>query len=137
MARSNSLENSWLKLILQNVSITNLATASGVTNLYVALYTTDPTDADSGVEANYTSYARVAVARTTGGWTVSNNIGTNAATITFPQSTGGTNTITHVGIRTASSGGDLLWHGNIDASVTINSGDTPKFNAGEITITAN
>ena len=143
MARSNTLETSWLKLIFQNIPIANIGDAIGLRgssvagDLYIALYTTDPTDTDSGVEATYTNYARAAVVRSSGGWTVSGNQAQNAAAITYPTSGGVNNTITHVGIRTSLTGGDLLYHAALSSSVSIVSGSTPKFNANEITITAN
>lgn len=141
MSKSNTHETDYLKLIFQNIAIANIGDASGVQpsaapgSLYVALYTTDPTEADTGTEANYTSYARVAVVRSAVGWTVSGNQVANAATITFPTSTGGSNTATHFAVRTAVSGGDLIGSGALTSSLLISSTDTPKFDLGDLTIT--
>ena len=141
MSKSNGHETAYLKLVFTNVAIANIGNAAGLQpsgvagSLYVALYSTDPTDADSGTEIVYTSYARVAVARTVGGWTVSGNQVENAAVITFPTSTGGSDTATHFGIRTASSGGDLIGSGALNSSIAIASSDIPKFNAGDSTVT--
>lgn len=143
MARSNSLETDYLKLIFQNIALPNIGNSSGlqgssvVGKLYVALYTTNPTDADTGTEANYTGYARIGVNRSLSGWTVSGNTVQNTASIIFPISSGGSNTITHIGIRTAITGGDLLYSGALGSSVSVSSGDTPKFNSNQIIITAN
>jgi len=140
MSKSNTQETAYLKLIFQNIAMANVGDASGIQpsatagSLYIALYTSDPTDADTGTEANYTGYARVGVVRSVAGWTVSGNTVTNAETITFPISTGGTNLITHFGIRTASTGGDLIGSGTA-TNITFTSGDTPKYNIGDITIT--
>jgi len=88
--------------------------AAPATNLYVSLHTADPGAGGSQntSEATYTSYARVAVARTTGGWTTSSltpgSQVVNAGAITFPQCTGGSNTITHWGIGLSSSGAGTL-----------------------------
>ena len=141
MSKSNLHETDYLKLIFNNTAISNIGNAAGIQpsgvdgSLYVALYSTDPTDADSGTEIVYTSYARVAVARTVGGWTVSGNQVENAAVITFPTSTGGSDTATHFGIRTAASGGDLIGSGALNSSIAIVSTNIPKFNAGDLTVT--
>ena len=141
MSKSNKHETDYLKLIFQNIAIANIGNASGIQpssvagSLYIALYTSDPTDADSGTEANYTSYTRQAVTRSSAGWTVSGNQALNNAVITFPTSTGGSNTITHFGIRTASTGGDLIGSGALSSSLAVVSGDTPKFEIGDITVT--
>jgi hypothetical protein len=96
--------------------------AAPATNVYVSLHTADPLNGGSQTtnEAAYTSYARVAVARTTGGWTTTLGSGTtfssvtNAASITFPACTGGSETETHWGIGLSSSGaGTLLLSGPI------------------------
>lgn len=141
MSKSNLHETDYLKLVFQNIAIANIGDASGLQpsaaagSLYVALYTTDPTEADTGTEATYISYARVAVARSVAGWTVSGNTCTNAAAVTFPTSGGTDNTITHFGIRTASSGGDLIGSGALTSSLLVQATDIPKFVIGDISIT--
>ncbi|WP_208858185.1 hypothetical protein [Ensifer sp. LC163] len=78
-------------------------------------------------EATYTSYARVAVARTTGGWTVTNNSVSPVANIDFPAATGGTNTITHFGVGTvATLAGKLLYSGTVTPNISVSSGVTPR-----------
>lgn len=141
MSKSNLQETGYLKLLFQNIALANIGDASGLQpsstagSLYIALYTSDPTDADSGAETTYTSYGRVAVVRSVSGWVVSGDEVSNAAEESFPQSTGGSSVITHFAIRTASSGGDLVGSGALSASLTINTGDTPKFEIGDLTIT--
>lgn len=56
-------------------------------SLYVSLHTADPDEGGDQTtsETAYTTYARVAVARTAGGWTVSGNTVSNAALVQFPQ----------------------------------------------------
>jgi len=108
------------------------------TDLYVSLHTADPGEGGSQTtsEATYTSYARVAVARSGSGWTVSSNTATNAALIQFPQATGGTNTITHVATGTASGGaGQIIAKGALSASLSVSSGIQPQFSAGELDFT--
>lgn len=108
------------------------------TNLYIALHTANPGASGNQTtsEATYTSYARVTVARTAGGWTASANPAVNAALIQFPQCTGGTNTITYVSIGTASSGaGQILYSGALNSSLAVSNLIQPQFSAGALTIT--
>lgn len=108
------------------------------TDLYLALHTADPGEAGSQTtsEATYTSYARVAVSRSGTGWTVSNPTATNAALVQFPTATGGSNTITHVSIGTASSGaGQILVSGALNSSLSVSSGIQPQFSAGALVFT--
>ena len=132
MSKSNSFENSLLKLIFNATAISNLAdnaASSPLTNLYVSLHTADPGEAGDQTtsETSYTSYARVAVARTTGGWTVTNNSVSPVANIDFPAATGGSGTITHFGVGTASSGtGVLYYSGTVSPNITVSSGVTPR-----------
>lgn len=141
MSKSNLHETAYLKLVFQNIAIANIGDSNGlqpsaaVGNLYVALYTTDPTEADSGTEADYTSYARIAVVRSSAGWTVSGNVCSNTSVVTFPTSTGGSNTITHFAVRTAITGGDLLGSNTISSPLAVANTDTPNFAAGDLTIT--
>lgn len=131
MSKGNTFENDWMKLIFNATAIANIAdnaTASPLTSLYVSLHTNDPGEAGSQAtsETTYTSYARVAVARTSGGWTVTNNSVSPVANVSFPAGTGGSGTITHFGVGTASSGtGKLLYSGTVTPNVTVGSGVTP------------
>ena len=132
MSKSNAFENSLLKLIFNATAIANLAdnaASSPLTNLYVWLHTADPGEAgdQSTSEATYTSYARVAVLRTTGGWTVTNNSVSPVANIDFANCTGGTNTITYFGVGTASTGAGVLYYsGTVSPSISVSSGVTPR-----------
>lgn len=141
MSKSNAFETDVLGLIFNATAMADLAendTSSPATNLYVSLHTADPGEAgdQASNEANYTSYARVAVARNAGGWTVSGNAVSNTAAIVFPESTGGTNTITHVGVGVAASGaGKLLYSGALTASLSVTTGIEPRFEAGDLDIT--
>lgn len=128
MAKSNYLETEILEHIFKGIAI-----FTPLTNLYVALYTANPTDADSGTEVTGGSYARVAVA-VGSGWTLTSNAVTNAAAIAFPQATADWGTITHFGLRSASSGGNLLYHGALAVSKVIANGDTARFEAGELDV---
>ena len=141
MAKSNNLEQGILKLIYQNIDLANIGDAAGlqesatVGSLYIALYQSDPTDADAGVEASYTGYARIGVIRSAVGWTLTDSTITNAALITFPTNTGTSQTCTHLAIRTALTGGDLVYHGALNSALVIENGNIPKFEIGDLAIT--
>lgn len=132
MSKGNTYENDLLKLIFNATAIANIADNAGtspLTNLYVSLHTADPGEAGDQTtsEIAYTSYARVAVARSGSGWTVSGNSVSPAATISFPAGTGGSGTATHFGVGTASSGaGKLLYSGTITPNIVCGSGVTPE-----------
>jgi hypothetical protein len=132
MSKSNTFENDLLKLIFNATAIANLAdnaASSPLTNLYVSLHTADPGEAgnQSTSEVAYTSYARVAVARTSGGWTVTNNSVSPVANIDFPAATGGSGTVTFFGVGTAASGtGVLYYSGTVTPSIVVSSGVTPR-----------
>ncbi len=132
MGKGATFENSLLQLIFNATAIATIAqnnATSPLTSLYVALHTADPTATGSQntSEATYTGYARVAVARTSGGWVVSSNSVSPAATISFPACTGGTNTITNWSVGTASTGaGQILYTGPVTPNISVSSGVTPQ-----------
>lgn len=132
MSKSNAFENDLLKLIFNGTAIANLAdnaASSPLTNLYVSLHTADPGEAgnQSTNEVSYTSYARVAVARSGSGWTVTNNSVSPVANIDFPAATGGSGTVTYFGVGSASSGtGTLYYSGTVTPNISVTSGVTPR-----------
>ena len=131
-AKGNTFINDLLKLFFNATAIANLAdnaASSPLTDLYLSLHTSSPGAGGNQTtnECAYTSYARVAVARTSGGWTVSGQSVTPAATVAFPAATGGSETATHAAVGTASSGtGKLLWYGAISPTIAISNGVTPE-----------
>ncbi|MES2845648.1 MAG: hypothetical protein V4747_11515 [Pseudomonadota bacterium] len=136
MSKGNTFENDLLKLIFNGTAIADIAdndATSPLTNLYVALHTADPGEGGDQTtnEVAYTSYARVAVARTSGGWTVSSNSVSPVANIDFPECTGSTATATHFSVGTASSGaGKILYSGEIDPDISISTGVIPRIKTG-------
>ena len=124
---SNYLENALINAVLRNTTYTSPAT------VYVSLYTSDPTDADSGTEVSTsgTGYARTAV--TFGA--PSNGVSTNSADVTFTTATASWGTVTHIGIHDASTSGNLLFHTPLDTSKTIDSGDIFKITTGNLSVT--
>lgn len=135
MSKGNTFETDLLDLIFNATPIANIAddaATSPLTNLYVALHTGDPgeTGDQTTNECTYTSYARVAVSRDSGGWTVGTGTVSPAADIDFPAATGGSETATHVSIGTDSTGtGKILYYGSISPTISISSGVTPRIGA--------
>jgi hypothetical protein len=132
MSIANNTENNILKLIFNATAWANYAdnaAASPQTNIHVALHTADPGEAGDMTtsEAAYTSYARVNVARTTGGWTVTANSVSPVANIDFPAGTGGSGTVTH--FSTGKTGGgatDILLSGTVTPNIVTGNGVTPR-----------
>lgn len=132
MSFSNATETALLALIYNATTWVNYAinaTSSPETNIVVALHTASPGEAgtQSTSEAAYTSYARVNVARTSGGWTVTNDTVNPAAAITFPTGTGGSGTGTH--FSTGKSGGGataILNYGTVTPNITFGNGVQPQ-----------
>lgn len=102
---------------------------------YIGLSTADPIDDASGLaEPSGNGYARV----TTSGsdWDAAAAGATaNATALTFPEASGAWGTVTHFFLADASSGGNMIAHGTLDASRVITSGITPRFAIGELDIT--
>jgi hypothetical protein len=134
MSKSNTTENDLMEYIFKGTAIS----WNGNTDLFVALHTADPGEAGTQTtsEATYGGYARVTVARSGSGWTVTGNQASNAGLVQFPQCTSGTNTITHVSVGTASSGaGQILYKGALSAALAVSSGIQPQFSAGQLVVT--
>lgn len=135
MSKTNSWENGLLLLLFNNTNFANVGDATGLRgsstagSFYVSLHTADPGEAGDQTtnETAYTSYARVAVARSGAGFTVSGNSVSPAANVDFPACTGSTATITHFGIGTDSSGaGVLLYKGTVSPNISVSTGVTPR-----------
>jgi len=130
MSKSNATELDILKFIFNLTAIPWAANGTW----YVALHTADPLDAGDQTtnEATYTGYARVAITRGTGAgaFTVGNPT-TNVSEITFPQCTGGPETLTHMSIGLAASGASqILYSGILAAPLAVANLITPRVIAG-------
>ena len=112
-------------------------TLSGGT--WVQLYTADPGDGASPTGA---VYARFNVPAS--GWTVGVNTATppattitNAAQILITNNAPSAQTITHVAVFTASTGGEMLFYGALGSSKSVALGDEVRFNIGQLTLAIN
>jgi hypothetical protein len=133
MSKSNAFETDLLGLIFNGTAINTIAdnaASAPLTNLYLALHTADPGEAGNQEtsEVSYTGYSRVAVARTSGGWTITGNSVSPVAAIEFGEMTGGAGgTVTHASIGTASTGtGKILYSGALTPSIAIALGVLPR-----------
>jgi hypothetical protein len=135
MAKSTTTCNNLLKLIFNATAWANIAdnaASTPLTNLYLSLHTADPGTGNSQTtnETSYTNYVRIALARTSGGWTVATNTATNAALAQFAQCGATGATLTHVAIGTAASGsGNVLYAGALNSSLAVANGIQPQFAA--------
>ncbi len=133
---SDYLEQKGLDHVFNGITLTPPAT------VYLALFTTDPTDDGSGTEVSGGSYARqriyadgagspaFALAAVDGdGYSVQ-----NAAVVNFPTATAAWGTITHVGLFDALTGGNLLWHGPLTEPQVIGNGGHFAVDVGYLTI---
>ena len=142
MPKSTATCNSLLALLFNATNWANIAdnaAASPATNLYLSLHTASPGVGNNQTtnEAAYTNYARIAVARTTGGWSVPSAGATaNVALAQFAQCGVTGATITHVAIGTASSGaGTVLYQGALNSSLAVANLIQPQFAASALTAT--
>ena len=124
-AISNYLENALVNATLRNTAYTS------PTTVYVGLFTTDPTDAGSGTEVSGGSYVRQSATFAA----PSNGASSTSADVTFPQATANWGTVTHFGIYDASTAGNLMYHGALTTSKTIETGDVFKISSGNLTVT--
>lgn len=137
MSKGNTTENDFVKFVANAVAMP----AYGA-NLQVNLHTADPGESGTATTSapTYTGYAAVAVARDATGWTIcdgtdpyaanaSGNAFKNAAEVTFPECTGGSDTITHGSISVVATG-QILYKGALNASIAVSNLITPRFPAG-------
>jgi hypothetical protein len=132
MSFSDTTENAIMLLIFNATAWGNYAdnaASSPQTNTAVALHTADPGDTGTMAtsEAAYTSYARVNVARTSSGWTVTANSVSPVANIDFPAGTGGSGTITYFSVgKTGGGSAAILMSGSVSPSISSGNGVTPR-----------
>ena len=144
MSMTNAAEANLLNLLFLNIDWANIGDAAGLQNsatagsFYISLHSADPGEAgnQSTNEISYTGYARVAVNRTAGGWTLTTSTISNTALVQFGQCTSGSATATNFGIGTDSAGaGNLIFKGALTSSLAISTGIQPQFAAGALTVT--
>lgn len=121
---STYLKNKLINHTLRNVSYTAPAI------VYVALFTTDPTDDNTGTEVSGGSYARLPLTLTA----PSAGTGTNTADLVFGPAGTAWGIITHSAIFDSLTGGNLLFHDTLLASKLIGIGDIAKISIGALSV---
>jgi hypothetical protein len=139
VSKSNAWETAYLQLLFQNTNAANIGDAPGLRgstvagSFYIALHTADPGEAGDQTtsEIAYTSYARVAVARSAGSWAVAGAVASNVNAITFPAGTGGAGTATWASIGVASAGASMIIaRGPVAPNIVCGNSITPQLPAG-------
>ncbi len=135
-SKSDALENDVLALLFNGTAIADLAendATSPATSLYLSLHSANPGESgdQSTSECAYTGYARVAVARNSGGFTVTGSSVSLTAAVDFPAATGGSCSATYFAVGTGASGAtEILYYGTISPTISISSGVTPRLGTG-------
>jgi len=127
--KSNSLANDMLDAIFQTGGY------GAPVGLYLALYTVNPGDDDSGTEVDATSYERVDISNKFQ-TPASNREIKNDAEIEFPEAEESWGTVTHVGVRTHDgdpTAGELLWWAELEVEKVISAGDQLRFRIDDLT----
>jgi hypothetical protein len=124
-AISDYLENKLIDHILRGAPYTPPS------SIYLALYTSDPTDAGTGTEVSGGAYARQLITFSA----PVDGTASNDTEILFPVATANWGTVTHIGLLDAETNGNLLFHGELTTSKTISVNDQLKINIGDITVT--
>lgn len=122
---SDYAENALFNGLLRNVTFT------APTTVYVALFTTNPTDAGTGTEVSVGNYVRQPVTFAA----PANGVGSNSGQISWDPASVSFGTITHVGLYDALSGGNLLMHAALTASKVIGAGDIFRIGIGSLVAT--
>ena len=127
-AISNFLENELLDHVLRNEAYTAPATT------FISLYTTDPTDADSGTEVAASGYDRFEVSADLAWTTASGGSSKNNEAWEFVTATTAWGSISHVAVHDATTGGNLLFHGALTTTKVVGTDDIVRFTAGSLSI---
>jgi len=122
---SDFLENKLIDHVFRNTTYAQAGT------VYLALFTSDPTDAGTGTEMTGGGYARqpITFAAPTDGAT------SNEADVVFPAATGDWAAVTHVGIMDAATAGNLVMHQVLTNPVTVLDTNNFRMPAGQFTLT--
>ena len=127
-AISNYLEEKWLNT-MRGSSYTAPA------NVYIALFTTQPTDAVAGTEPAGSSYNRQPVTFTSPVQDNDKCTIKNSTEIVFAAATESWGTISWVGLFDAAAGGNMLWQGAVNTAKTVDIDDQVRFQVHELVIT--
>lgn len=129
-SKSDAFEIDILKAV--TAQTTTILTTTALANVYVALYTVNPTDSTAGTEVSGGSYARV---QSKTKWAVpsAGSVSTNADLV-WPTATADWGTITGFAIMDSLTGGNMMYWGALNASKVVSSGDTFSILSGNLSI---
>lgn len=131
-AFSDYLEEGILQHTLRGNSLPTPST------IYIALFTSDPTDAASGAEVSDSSYLRQDAAKggsIDSGWTSPTTSGdgtmcSNAKLLQFPPVADGSVTVSHYALFDSQAGGNMLYHAPFSVSKTLEINDVLSIDIG-------
>lgn len=128
-SKPNSFESTIIDHILGAASWTPPAT------VYVALFTTTPTETTSGTEVSGNNYSRVAVTNNSTNWpNATNGLKKNGTAIAFPTPSGSWGTVAGMAIFDAASGGNMMFYSTLASSRAVAAGEPVYFAANAISI---
>lgn len=130
-AMSNYMEEAVVNQFLRG------QTAVTPSAVYLALYISDPTDNDTGTEVTGAGYTRVQISFSAPTQSGGKAVTQNANKIDFAAAGGPWGNITHIGVRTAATGGSLLCYAPMDIAKSVNTGDQISFDIGQISFGVN
>ncbi len=115
MSKSNALETGYLGLLFNATAIADIAendASAPLANLFAALHSLWPAEgaAQNSNEMVYGGYARVQIARTSGGFTVSGSNVNPVANVDFPQCSSGSDTARFFSIGSLVSGAGVIYY---------------------------
>ena len=125
---SNYLKTKLMDSVFRNIQFAT----PGI--VHVALYSSDPTDADTGTELEVGTspgYARQTVTLTAD----VDGVSSNDPEVLFAAATGDWAAVSHIGIRDESSAGNLLMHRALASSVSVLDTNNFRIPVGDLEIT--
>jgi hypothetical protein len=128
MNASKKLEDDILNYFFRNQAVTRPSSH------FLALYTSNPTDNNTGTQVTGGGYVRMPITFSTISTVGGKSTVSNTAEIRFPIATANWGNVSHFGVLDALTGGNLLAHGAVPVPKMIENGDEAKFNAGTLTI---
>lgn len=128
MPKGNVSKQMVLNYLARNQAVTQ------PTQLYLALYSTNPTDGDVGTEASYVGYQRQAIVFGSPQLSGGAAIVQNSTLIQFGVVPSASGSIGYAGLRTAETGGDLIYYGPLAATYQLNQGVQPIVPIGSLSI---
>jgi len=128
-AASNWLEEAILNYFFRNQSVAQ------PTNIYIALYINDPTDSDTGTEVSGTAYTRQQITFGIPVQTGEKGVITNNQKVEFPIAGSDWGNVSHWGIRSAQTGGNLMARGSFSRVENVQSGNRFTIEMGNLAVT--